>query len=260
MISIALLAACSSKQKDQSQLPSDKSKKGQTSASLSLKDANDLLSKGRCFDAAQGYVQFLDKFPKDAGAWNLLGLSYLCDHKIQEAMTAFNTALEILPTYTDVHNNLGVAYMEMKNYPEAKKEFLVALQDKNYSKGGSYFNLAKLAFQEQSYEEARALAKKSMEFVPKQKDGLPQEPGPLLLYSLSLERLNRLTEAEASFRDLLRIDAGNLEGCYTLAGILIKKNQPCVAREYYLKVVDSDPVGDLGQKSIQALKSIQCSE
>ena len=175
-------------------------------------------------------------------------------------MVSFQKALQILPTYTDVHNNLGVAYMEQKNYPEARKEFLIALDDANYAKAGPYFNLAKLAFSQQSYEESRALAKKAMELVPKQRDGLPKEPGPLLLFALSLERLNRLEEAEAAFRELLKIDSGNIEASYSLATIMLKKHNPCSAKQYYLQVVDADPLGDLGQKSIQALKEIQCQQ
>src|SRR5262245_23179049 len=111
-----------------------KTKKGEPPPQLKLKDANELFSKGRCTEANNMYLQYLQKVPNDAGAFNLLGLTYLCDRKFDEAMGAFQKALQIVPTYTDVHNNLGVAYMELKNYPDAKKEFLIALQDPNYGK------------------------------------------------------------------------------------------------------------------------------
>ncbi len=256
---IVVAMGCGGKKQSQTNVAQTKGKKGQATP-LTLKDANDLLSKGRCADAANSYLQFLQKYPTDPGALNLLGLAYLCQAKHDLAIASFNKALQALPSYTDVHNNLGVAYMEIKNYPEARKEFLIALQDKNYMKAGPYFNLAKLAFSQQSYEESRALAKKAMELVPKQKDGLPSEAAPLLLYSLSLERLNRLDEAAVAFRDLLKIDAQNLDASYTLATIMARKNQPCIARQYYLQVVDADPLSDLGQKSIEALKGIQCQQ
>ena len=235
-------------------------KAAQSAPEVLLKNANELLAKGRCTDAANVYNQFLSKMPNDAGGYNLLGLSYLCDRKFDESINAFKKSLQLLPTYTDVHNNLGVAYMEMKNYPEARKEFLIALQDPNYARGGPYFNLGKLAFSQASYEESRALAKKAMELVPKKPDGLPTETGPLLLYSLSLERLNRYDEAEASFRDLLKADSHNIEASFSLANIMTHKNQPCLAKQYYLAVVDADPLSDLGQKAIEALKTIQCQQ
>ena len=279
LICISLVIACGSKKptetktvvpqmKESSTKPANtkdsKTKKSskpvETPPEVMLKNANELLAKGRCTDAANAYNQFLSKMPNDAGGYDLLGLSYLCDRKYDEAVTAFKKALQILPSYTDVHNNLGVTYMEMKNYPEARKEFLIALQDPNYAKGGPYFNLGKLAFSQESYEESRALAKKAMELVPKKADGLPTETGPLLLYSLSLERLNRYDEAEASFRDLLKVDSHNVEASYSLASIMVHKNQPCLARQYYLAVVDADPLSDLGQKAIEALKTIQCQQ
>lgn len=258
---LVFAVSCGNKKETQTGVIQTTNKKGEkTPPAMTLKDSNDLLARGRCSEAARGYNEFLKKLPNDAGAWNLLGLSYLCDRKYSSALGAFQKALAYRPTYTDVHNNLGVTYMEMKNYPEARKEFLIALQDKNYPQAGPYYNLAKLAFSQQSYEESRALSKKALELVPKQKDGLPEEAGPLLLYSLSLERLNRLDEAESSFRDLLKVDSRNLEASYSLATILARKNQPCVARQYYMQVVDADPLSDLGQRSLEALKGIQCRQ
>ncbi len=256
---LVVAVSCGGKKPAQNDMIESKDKKGKpTPAVLTLKDSNDLLARGRCADAAAGYTQFLQKYPDDPGAWNLLGLSLLCQRKHDPALTAFKKALEAMPSYTDVHNNLGVAYMEMKKYPDAKKEFLIALQDKNYAQAGPYYNLAKLAFSQQSYEESRALAKKALDLIPKQKDGLPEEAGPLLLYSLSLERLNRLDEAEVAFRDLLKVDNRNLEASYSLATIMVRKNRPCIARQYYMQVVDADPLSDLGQRSLEALKGIQC--
>jgi type IV pilus assembly protein PilF len=272
LLFIPLIFACSGNKQTKSVLPleqtsaknskSKKDNKTETPPEVLLKNANELLAKGRCADALNAYNQFLAKMPNDAGGYNLLGLAYVCERKFEPAIEAFQKALQILPTYTDVHNNLGVAYMEMKNYPEARKEFLIALQDPNYAKGGPYFNLGKLAFSQQSYEESRALAKKAMELVPKQRDGLPQlaDTGPLLLYSLSLERLNRYDEAEASFRDLLKVDSQNAEAAFSLGNIMVHKNQPCLARQYYLQVVDADPLSELGQKAIETLKTIHCEQ
>ena len=263
LIAVFALSCGNKKKTDTAAVPDAKDKKSQsqaTAAALTLKDANDLLAKGRCADAANGYSQFLEKFPSDPGAWNLLGLANLCQRKYEPALGAFRKALQARPSYTDVHNNMGVTYMEMQKYAEARQEFLIALQDKNYAQAGPYFNLAKLAFSQQSYEESRALARKAMDLVPKHKDGLPEEGGPLLLYSLCLERLNRLDEAEVSFRDLLKIDNHNLEASYSLANINVRKNRPCVARQYYMQVVDADPLSDLGQKSLEALKSLQCTQ
>lgn len=234
-----------------------KTKVEQSPPTVSLNSANKLLSMKRCKEAIHAYQAFLDKYPKDAGAWNLLGLAYLCDSRVDQAFIAFNQALALSPTYTDVHNNLGVAHTEAGKYAEARAEFLKALDDPGYPKAGPYFNLARLAFVQGNYEESRALARKAIEFVPKE-NGLPKETAPVLLYSISLERLNRFDEAEASYNDVLKVDPNSLEGNFGMANVLMKKNQPCVARLYYQKVVDADPLSDKGQRSLAALKNIQC--
>lgn len=219
---------------------------------VDLRDANQLLAQKRCTEAVQAYEKFLQRNPKDAGGWSSIGLAYVCNRQFQEALAAFKQALVLAPTYTDVHNNLGVTYMELKNYPEARNEFKKALDDPNYPTSGPYFNLAKLAYLQENYEEARALSKKVVTI-------LPNEAGPRLLYSMSLEKLGRLDEATASFRELLKVAPGNLEACYHMGNVLMQKKQHCEAREYFNKVIDADPLGELGQRSIAAMKNLQCT-
>jgi Tfp pilus assembly protein PilF len=243
--------ACGGKSKEATSSKSSSS--SPAAMALDLKDANRLLAQKRCAEAAETYRKYLDRNPKDPGAWNMLGLSYLCDQKNEFAIESFKRALEISPTYTDVHNNLGVAYMEAKNYEQARGEFAKALQDSAYPASGPYFNLAKLSFLQGNYEESRALAKKVMELVPK-------VPGPILLYALSLEKLGRIDEACESYRSLLKIAPDNLEAAYYLANLLVQKNQNCEAREYFRRVIDTDPLGELGQKSIAAIKNLYCPQ
>src|SRR5262249_33450268 len=144
-------------------------------AVIDLNSANRLLALKRCPEAIQAYGQFLQNNPKDAGGWKMIGLAYVCDRQLSEAVNAFKQALILAPTFTDVHNNLGVAYTEQKEYDLARQEFLHALEDATYPKTGPYFNLARLAYTQQNYEESRALAKKVMTYSPK-------EAGPRLLY------------------------------------------------------------------------------
>lgn len=216
---------------------------------VELKQGNELLAQKRCAEASKAYGDFLVKYPKDAGAWNLLGLAQLCDGKAELAVASMKKALEIAPTFTDVHNNLGVTYMEMKNYPEARAEFMKALEDKQYPASAPYFNLGRLAFQQGNYEESRALAKKVMEFSPK-------EVGPRLLYAASLMQLDRLDDALVSIRETNIMAPDNGEVAFYFGSILVKKNQPCEARKYLNKVLDDDPLGPLGQQALEMLKTL----
>lgn len=218
-----------------------------------LKHADQLLLQRQCGEAIAAYKRFLDKYPKDAGGWNSLGIAFLCNKQPQEAIGSFKQAIGIAPTFTDVHNNLGIAYMELKDYPNARTHFMNALSDPQYPTAGPYFNLAKLSYLEGSYEEARALSKKVLEFSPK-------ENAPRFLYGLSLEMLKRYDEASTQYQEILKTTPDHVEACYHLATVLMNQNKLCEAREYFVKVVDSDPLGELGQKSISLLKGLQCTK
>ena len=220
---------------------------------VELKQANELIAAKRCAEAAKLYQAFLVKYPKDSGGWNLLGLAFLCDAKPDQAIPAMQKALEISPAFTDVHNNLGVAYMELKQYPEARAEFLKALADTQYPAAAPYFNLAKLAFVQQSYEESRALAKKVVQMSPDQE-------GPRVLYALSLERLGRYDEALISLKETARIAPDNLEVNFYLGSVLLRQGNHCEARTQLNKVLDADPLGELGQQAIALLKQTQCKQ
>lgn len=237
--------ACSGNKKVQQQIDA------RTARAADLNSANRLLSLKRCVDAIAAYNKILEKNADDAGAWDLLGLAYLCNSNTDQALDAFNHALQLSPTYTDVHNNLGVCYMELKNYDKAREEFMKALQDENYPKSGPYFNLARLAYIQKSYEESRALARKSLMLAPK-------EAGPRLMYAMSLEQLGETEDAVDAYREVLRFNPNNVEAGFRLGVILLARGQPCEAREYFKRVIDADPLSDFGRQAIEMIKTVQC--
>lgn len=216
---------------------------------VELQRGNELLSQKHCAEAAKTYQDFLAKYPEDSGGWNLLGVALLCDGKPDQAIPAMQKALQITPTFTDVHNNLGITYMELKQYPEARAEFMKALSDPQYPASAPYFNLGRLSFVQENYEEARALARKVMEFTPK-------EVGPRLLYAGSLIKLDRIDEALVSLKETAELSPNNAQIAFYMGNIFAKRNQPCEARKYLNKVVDDDPLGDLGQQALSMLKTI----
>jgi Flp pilus assembly protein TadD len=220
---------------------------------IELRQGNQLLAQKRCAEAIKVYQDFLAKYPKDSGGWNLLGLAFLCDGKVDQAIPALQQALVLSPGFTDVRNNLGVAFMEAKRYPEAREEFMKALADTQYPAAAPYFNLAKLALQQESYEEARAIAKKAMTLAP-------TEQGPRVLYALALEKLGRYDEALSAFREAAAKNPENVEVQLHIGSILLQLNQDCEARTYLNKVLDADPLGELGQQAIALLKQAECKK
>lgn len=62
-------------------------------------------------------------FPQAAIAHNNLGLAYYDLKKYQEAIKNLNRAIEIDPRFDDAYNNLGIIYSDLGNYQEAIKNY-----------------------------------------------------------------------------------------------------------------------------------------
>src|SRR5437899_9393450 len=61
-------------------------------------------------------------------AYNVIGRIYLQTGAFDRAMTNFQTALQIQPTFTDVHASIGQAFLYAGKLPEAVQEFEQALR------------------------------------------------------------------------------------------------------------------------------------
>jgi len=103
------------------------------------------LNEGNIEEAIRYFNKALSLNPRYDLALNSIGMAYLMSAKFQDAVNYFEKCLEINPALTEAHNNLGVAYQEMGFIDQAEKEFRIALVDEKYkSKDLAYFNLARL--------------------------------------------------------------------------------------------------------------------
>lgn len=75
------------------------------------------------------------KDAQKATAHYQLGVSYLNDNNIQPAFVEFQKALELNPDDKNIHNAIGVIYLQkLEDYPKAIKHFKEALRiDENFS-------------------------------------------------------------------------------------------------------------------------------
>ena len=61
--------------------------------------------------------------PNYSAAWNMLGISLLELHQLDEAASALETAVKIDPASSQAYNNLGRVYWRQRRYDEAIAEF-----------------------------------------------------------------------------------------------------------------------------------------
>lgn len=87
-----------------------------------LLQGRELIDAGNYPAAIEKLSQAVVALPKNALAWNYLGLAYQLDHKPDEAEKRYRTALDLDHNLATVRYNLGCLYLEQENLPAALEE------------------------------------------------------------------------------------------------------------------------------------------
>ncbi len=113
------------------------------------------LREGRYDMAVDTIKQAIKSDPKNPFFHKGLGTAYAAMQKYPEAIAAYQRALELNPYYVDVRNDLGTAYMLSGKRDEGKKEFLTLFSDPtNPTPEITARNLGQAYLEEKNYPEA----------------------------------------------------------------------------------------------------------
>lgn len=93
--------------------------------------------------------------PDDALILNHLGLAYFFLKEYEHAIVNFKKALDIKPAYSEVHNNLGRAYLEIMDFRLARKHLSIAASDLTYKqKDKVWVNIGLTYFMQNQFKTA----------------------------------------------------------------------------------------------------------
>ncbi len=115
----------------------------QTSAArapVDLQQVRALIHQGHLDEAKAMTLEILRQHPS-ADTYNLLGIIESEQQDFSNALDAFQKALQLAPTSSQAHNNIGNVYLSEKKLDLAEKEFRIVLrldpqnQDANYNLG-----------------------------------------------------------------------------------------------------------------------------
>jgi tetratricopeptide (TPR) repeat protein len=113
------------------------------------------LREGRFDMAIETIKQAIKSDPKNPFFYKGLGTAYAAKLKWPEAIEAYKRALELNPYYVDVKNDLGAAYMLSGRRDEGKKEFMALFSDpQNPTPEITARNLGQAYLEEKNYPEA----------------------------------------------------------------------------------------------------------
>jgi type IV pilus assembly protein PilF len=163
-------------------------------------------------------------------ALNALGLTYFMKGEFPRAVDYFEKCLGIRPGFTEARNYLGSVYQELGYLDKAEIEFRKAMTDENYaSRELPYYNLARLYLTQGKDKEALDLVNTSLELNDRMVMALN-------LQGVLLERLGNISEAIHSYEKALIIAPGDVNLSYNLAVAYFKTDRRSEAKSLFEKI------------------------
>jgi len=201
------------------------------------------LNQGNVDEAIRYLNRALELNPRYDLALYALGLSHSMNGKFEESVKYLKDCLKINATLTDARNALGAVYQEMGLLDQAEQEFKIAISDENYtSKDNSYYNLARIYLTKGNLQEA----------LNHVENALGANRRMVMAYNLQgiiYEGLNDFKKAIDSYTkalETLREDARekDVDINFNLAVAYFKNNEFDIAKEILEKILTRviDPV------------------
>jgi tetratricopeptide (TPR) repeat protein len=188
------------------------------------------IQNDRLDEAIKYFNRALALKPNFDMALNALGLTYFMKGEFQTAAGYFEKCLAINPGLTEARNYLGSVYQELGYLDKAEVEFRKALNDKTYlSRELPYYNLARLYLSQGKDKEAYDLINTALEINDRMVMALN-------LQGVLLERLGKIKEAIYSYEKALAIAPGDVNLSYNLAVAYFKTDRRAEAKSLFEKI------------------------
>lgn len=156
-----------------------------------------LYTQGHHIEAESRARVLTTQFPQHPFGWKILGVLLRTQGKIEEAMSAFQQALQLQPNDADTHYNLANILREQRHYPAAEVgyrralEIMPTLTVAHYNLGNTLQEQGRFVDAEESFRRTLALN--------------PNHAEAYCNLGNALQDQGRLSEAEASYRQALKI-------------------------------------------------------
>ncbi len=162
-----------------------------------LKESERLVEKGEYKQALEPLRLAVQTLPKKPQTWNLLGMAFQGDNKLEKSIQAYTKALKLDNKFAPGYFNLGTVYLERKDFQRAILSFTKYLQ-LNPNEPEGWLKLGSAQLESRNFSAAEDSFKRVIRLTlqhPQASNGL----GVIRLYQ------NSAKEAETQFLDALNI-------------------------------------------------------
>lgn len=208
------------------------------------------LQENRPALAVEEFKKAIKLDPKSPYSHKGLGIAYTQLRKYPEAITALRKALELNPYYVDVRNDLGTALVVSGKREEGKAEFLAAYNDPtNPRPEVTSYNLANAYLEEKKYADAANWFRTSL---GKNK----QNPDAYLGLAESLLALGQPDQAVGPLEAGLKEIPNHVGLLAALGEAYYRAGRFTEAKARLEEAARRDPVGAAGRRATELLKHL----
>ena len=220
--------------------------------SLALENlGNSLIQQG---DLRAGLVKLIEASkldPENANMHNELGLAYRNLRAYPKSLMHFKKALFLKPDFSEAYNNLGTLYILMREWDLAIESFQIAINNILYKTPYfAYNNMGLVYYNKGDYQKAIENFKAAIQLFPE--------------YSLCYENLARAYEAInnwefaiKAYKKSIDYDAVYPVSHLYLARLYLKLNRANDAVRELKLTIELDPKGRYGEEARRLLKQIK---
>ena len=182
-----------------------------------IKQLVDLYNSGDLSGAIERAKELASQYPKAFDIWNIMGAAAAQLEQFDQAVIAFQNALEIRPDDAKVYNNMGSAYKMQEQFEEAVNCYSKALELKpDYAE--ACYNLGVACMDLNMWEDA-AEAFKTTSYLNPDHDESKNNLG------IALERLGKFHDALLAYKSALIINPDYAEAHKNLGTIFQKMGE-----------------------------------
>ncbi|MBH8563665.1 tetratricopeptide repeat protein, partial [Nostoc sp. CENA67] len=197
------------------------------------KQANTLFELQRYQDALAAYQEAVNIRPDYAQGWNGQGKTLSALKRYKEALAAYDKAIQIQPDYVEAWSGRGFTLQNLQRYPEAIASFDKALQlDNDYPE--VWYAKAEVFTSLKQYDNAIKSFDKAIEFKTDYYEAWYQK-------GLALHNLKQYEEAIAAYDKAIEIKPNDERAWYNRGNALVNLNRYTDALTAYEKAVQSKP-------------------
>ena len=216
---------------------------------LQLDSLVNLYSTGQMKEALSDLEVLIQKYPKEPLLFNISGACYTEINQIEEAIPAFNKAIEIKSDYAEAHFNLGVAYQKISQLDNAFECYSDAIKY-NPAYPTAHNNLGVIFLEKDQFDSAV----KSFEWAIAYSPNYAEAHNNL---GKALQELKQFENAKNHFQKATSLNSNYAQAFNNLGVLNEIINLPKEAMKNYEKAIEINPEYAEAYRNLSKIKTFK---